>query len=218
MRPCTSSASFPTASLNSSTRERSTRNAAFTAASGELGDQAVVARSEESLDDGVVALHHRPEAHRQHRRRGYRLLEHAPVRPQAARRHERTLVDVAHQRDKVAVHDAANAAVLFADPRRLYVRPFRRGGDPVEVDGRHSSSLLRLRERWDEERRRDWLFSSSSSSSPPPRPSFSFTPSTAPLLFDFAPPSVIDSISSGRPCDWSACWRSSRLTASAKRR
>src|SRR6185437_5508136 len=64
---------------------------------------------------------------------------------------------------------------------------------------------------------RSCLSSSLLSSSPSPR-SVSFTPSSAPLVFDFAPSEVTDSMSSGRPWDIWSCAMSSRLTASAKRR
>src|SRR5690349_12813568 len=58
---------------------------------------------------------------------------------------------------------------------------------------------------------------SSSSSSVLPK-SFSLTPSSAPWVFDFAPPEVSDSISCGRPSDESSALMSRRFTASANRR
>jgi len=68
--------------------------------------------------------------------------------------------------------------------------------------------LFRRRERdeepdEDDDLRREPLFSlSSSSSSSPVRASL--MPERAPLVFDSAPPEVIDSISSGSPCESSA--------------
>jgi hypothetical protein len=70
----------------------------------------------------------------------------------------------------------------------------------------------------DDERCREGVFFSSSSPSSSSPKSFSFTPSSAPFVFDSAPPSPMDSISSGSPCASSLCAMSRRPTASAKRR
>src|SRR5581483_6145104 len=69
--------------------------------------------------------------------------------------------------------------------------------------------LLPLRDRERE------LPSEPSSSSPV---ILSLIPSSTPLVFDSAPPEVIDSISCGSPSDSESCTMSSRFTASANRR
>src|SRR5690606_1483209 len=183
--------------------------------------------------DRRVVGGHRAELERQHHLLGGERVEHVEVADRVLLGQLLVVRQVAHHGGDVVAVDPAHRPVRLADAGHLgyFVLAAHHA---VDVDGHRGH-------RWARREREALLLagalrelrlavscsscssSSSSSSSEPVRESnmsfaLSLTPSSAPLVLCCAPPSVIFSIIPGRPATWLFGCRSSRLTASAKRK